>query len=88
MNSPEEMLSSCDSGISQIRNHVRVHFMISEEKKTRNLCFILGTFSRNSAVFYWKSANLSGSRTVFYSPIENSRARVAPRPVVFLNFWL
>ena len=28
-------------------------------------------------MFYWKSANLFGSVTVFYSPIENSRARVA-----------
>ena len=33
--------------------------------------------SRNSAVFYCKSANLIGSSTVFYSPIENDRARVA-----------
>ena len=28
--------------------------------------------SRNSALFYWKSVNLTGSPTVFYSPIENS----------------
>ena len=48
----------------------------------------LNLISRNSTVFYWKSANLIGSFTVFYSPIENSRARVAPRPVVFLDFWL
>ena len=29
------------------------------------------------AMFYWKSANLIGSPTVFYSLIENSCARVA-----------
>ena len=34
------------------------------------------TFSRNSAVFYWKSAILIGSPTVDYSPIEHNRARV------------
>ena len=37
----------------------------------------ISSISRNSAVFYWKSANLIGSPTVFYSPIENSHARVA-----------
>ena len=33
--------------------------------------------SRNSAVVYWKSANLIGSPTVFYLPIEISHTRVA-----------
>ena len=32
------------------------------------------TFSRNSAVLYWKSAILIGSPTVDYSPIEHNRA--------------
>ncbi len=38
-------------------------------------------FSRNSAMFYW---NLIGSPTVFYSSIENSRARVALKEVIRL----
>ena len=38
-------------------------------------------------MFYWKSANLIGSPTVFYSPIENNRSRVALEAVVFLLFW-
>ena len=66
-------------------------FVISEagvQSSHEPLKCVLITFSRNSAVFYWKSANLIGSPAVFYSPIENSRARVHPRPVVFLNFWL
>ena len=54
----------------------------------RNFLHLIISISRNSAVFYWKSANLIGSPTVFYSLIENSRARVAPRPVVSLDFWL
>jgi len=33
VNSPEKMLSSSDGGISQIRNNVRIHLMISEENK-------------------------------------------------------
>ena len=31
--------------------------------------------------------NLIGSPTVFYSPIENDRARIALSAVVFLDFW-
>ena len=45
-------------------------------------CFLIGyatrhlfCFSRNSAVFYWKSANLIGPPTVFYLPMVNDRAR-------------
>ena len=44
--------------------------------------------SRDSAVFYLKSANLIGSPTVFYLLIENDLARVALQAVVFLDFWL
>ena len=42
--------------------------------------------SRNSAAFYWKSANLIGSPIVFYSPIKNDRARVALKAQIFLLF--
>ncbi len=47
-------------------------------KRNRDMRYVKSkiiNISRNSAVFYWKSANLIGSPTVFYSPIENSRAR-------------
>ena len=47
-------------------------------------CFLIGHtihdlfyFNRNSAVFYWKFANLIGSLTVFYSLIENSRRQAS-----------
>lgn len=33
VNSPEKMLSSRDGGISQIRDNIRIHLMISEEDK-------------------------------------------------------
>ena len=31
---------------------------------------LLSFYGRNSSAFYWKSVNLIGSPTVFYSPIE------------------
>ena len=46
---------------------------------------LIHCFSRNSAVFYSKSANLIGFPTVVYSLIDNSRARVA---IYFLIFVL
>ena len=45
--------------------------------KSTTLFHVVHSFSRNSAVFYWKSANLIGPPTVFYPPIEDDRARVA-----------
>ena len=59
----------------------RNRLIISDLRK-RMLCYSLHVerfirdFSRNWAVFFWKSANLIGSLTVFYPPIEKSRARV------------
>ena len=44
--------------------------------------------SRKSSVFYWKSANLVGSVTVLYTPIENDRARGDLLGVVLLIFGL
>ena len=62
-------------------------------KGTINLCAtkfsratqLLIISSRNSSMFCWKSAYLIGSPSVFYSPIDNSRAREA---VNFLDFCL
>ena len=44
--------------------------------------------SRNSFVFNWKSTNLIGSPTVFYSLIKHNRARVALEGTIFLDSWL
>ena len=77
--------------INPTKNHskissLRLCIIVSSNCKNNSSKMLL--FSRNSAVFYWKCANLIGSLTVFYSPIENGRARVALRPVAFLDFWL
>ena len=48
---------------------------------------VLSVISRNSAVFYWKSTNLIGSPSIFYSRIENGCAHVDLTVVFFfLNF--
>ena len=38
-------------------------------------------------MFYWKSANLIGSTTVFYSLMENDPTGVAVYVVAFPDFW-
>ena len=53
----------------------------------RKVC-ITKHINRNSSLFYWKSTNLIGSPTIFFSPVENSHAWVALLAVVFLDFCL
>ena len=52
------------------------------------MMFSIGHASHFSSVFYWQSVNLIGSPAIFYSPIENNRARMALKAAVVLDFWL
>ena len=70
------ILSSQELGLVRpMRQEGRVNPRVRD--KMNCSLYILFHVSRNSTVFYLKSANLIGSPTVFYSSIENDRALVA-----------